>query len=238
MIDAMTALAAIGQLPDGEIDLASAALQLGRANDPDADWQAARSHLSELARDAVTAAGALEDTDIGGRARALRTILVKTHGYEGDAVTYDDLANANLIHVIQRRQGLPVALGILWIHTAHAAGWSAHGIDFPSHFLIGLAGRKAQVVMDPFSSGASLDSDDLKTLYRTILGETAKPPPGILRPMPRRAILLRLQNNIRSRQLQNGHLRAALITTETMLAIAPDNITLQEEATELRARLN
>ena len=238
MIDAITALEAIGQLPDSEIDLASAALQLGRANDPDADWQAAQRHLSELAREAVAAAGSVEATDIGGRARALRHILVNTHGYEGDALTYDDLANANLIHVIQRRHGLPVALGILWIHTAHAAGWSAHGIDFPNHFLIGLAGRKAQVVMDPFSSGASLDSDDLKTLYRTILGETAKPPAGLLRPMPRRAILLRLQNNIRSRQLQNGHLRAALATTETMLAIAPDNTALQQETTELRARLN
>jgi regulator of sirC expression with transglutaminase-like and TPR domain len=238
MIDPRTALEAIGQLPDSEIDLADAAIQLARAGDPDADWEGARAHLSELARSAVALAATLAETDIGGRATGLRHLLVTTHGYEGDALTYDDLANTNLIHVIERRQGLPVALGILWLHCAHAAGWSAHGIDFPSHFLIALAGRKAQIVMDPFSGGTSLDSDDLKTLFRKIAGPDAKPPQGILRPMPRRAILLRLQNNIRARHLHAGHLRHALATTETMLAIAPDNTTLQEEAAELRARLN
>ncbi len=238
VIEPRIALEAIGQLPDSEIDLADAALQLARAGDPDADWQSARTHLSELAQAAVSLAATVEDADIGGRARALRRLLVTTHGYEGDAITYEDLANANLIHVIERRQGLPVALGILWLHCAHTAGWSAHGIDFPGHFLIGLAGRKAQVVMDPFSAGTSLDSDDLKTLFHKIAGAAAKPPQGILRPMPRRAILLRLQNNIRARHLQAGHLRLALATTETMLAIAPDNTPLQEEAAELRARLN
>ena len=238
MIDARTALEAIGLLPDSEIDLAGAALQLARADDPEADWESARDHLSDLARSAVEIATTLEEADIGGRARSLRNLLVATHGYEGDSLTYDDLANANLIHVIERRRGLPVALGIIWLHAAHAAGWNAHGIDFPGHFLIGLAGRKAQVVMDPFDGGASLDSDDLKTLYRTIAGDNAKAPPGILRPMPRRAVLLRLQNNIRSRQIQAGLLRDALACTETMLAIAPDNTTLQEEAAELRARLN
>ena len=238
MIEARLALDAIGQLPDGEIDLAEAALQLGRAADPAADWLAARSHLSELARASVDIADALEDHDIGGRARGLRRLLVTTHGYEGDQVTYDDIANANLIRVIERRQGLPVALGIVWLHAAHAAGWSAHGIDFPGHFLIGIAGRKAQVVMDPFNGGGSLDSGDLKTLFHRIAGADAKPPSGLLRPMKRRSILLRLQNNIRSRQLRAGLLRDALACTETMLAIAPDNTTLQQEASELRARLN
>ena len=56
------ALEAIGLLPDTEIDIGDAALQLARIDAPDADWQAARAHLSELARDAV----ALADT-IGTR---------------------------------------------------------------------------------------------------------------------------------------------------------------------------
>ncbi len=238
MIDARTALEAIGQLPDGEIDLADAALQLARATNPDADWQAARAHLSELARGAVDLAANIPPGDLGGRARALRQLLIVTHGYEGDTLTYDDLANANLIHVIERRQGLPVALGILWLHAAHAAGWGAHGIDFPGHFLIGLAGRKAQVVMDPFNAGASLDADDLRTLHKSYAGDESPLRAGVLRPMPRRAILLRLQNNIRSRQLQAGHLRDALNCTESMLCIAPDDTTLQSAAAELRARLN
>ena len=53
MTEPRTALEAIGVLPDTEIDIGDAALQLARIDAPDADWQAARAHLSELARDAV-----------------------------------------------------------------------------------------------------------------------------------------------------------------------------------------
>ena len=49
---ARLALDAIGQLPDGELDLAGAALQLARVDAPSADWHGASEHLSQLARDA------------------------------------------------------------------------------------------------------------------------------------------------------------------------------------------
>ncbi len=53
MSDPRAALEAIGLLPDTEIDIGDAALQLARVDAPDADWQAARAHLSDMARDAV-----------------------------------------------------------------------------------------------------------------------------------------------------------------------------------------
>ncbi len=43
MTDPRAALEAIGQLPDIEIDIADAALQLARVDAPDADWEAARA---------------------------------------------------------------------------------------------------------------------------------------------------------------------------------------------------
>ena len=57
MTEPRTALEAIGVLPDTEIDIGDAALQLARVDAPDADWQAARAHLSDLARDAGLATG-------------------------------------------------------------------------------------------------------------------------------------------------------------------------------------
>ena len=53
MIDPIAALEAIGTLPDAEIDIAEAALQLARIDAPDADWRAARAHLTVLAQEAV-----------------------------------------------------------------------------------------------------------------------------------------------------------------------------------------
>lgn len=62
------ALEAIGQLPDGEIAIADAALQLARVDAPEGDAEAARAHLSELARAAVDLAGTVAPDDIVGQA--------------------------------------------------------------------------------------------------------------------------------------------------------------------------
>ena len=132
MIDPRTALEAIGQLPDAEIDIADAALQFARVDAPQADWQAPRQHLSDLAREAVALAASVPNDDIPTRARVLALLLSARHAYAGDAEDYDNLRNANLINVIERRRGLPVALGILWLHAARTVGWAAHGADFPA----------------------------------------------------------------------------------------------------------
>ena len=78
MPDPRAALEAIGLLPDTEIDIAGAALQLARVDAPDADWEAARAHLSEIARDAVALSGAV---NLAEKADALSDLLASRHGY-------------------------------------------------------------------------------------------------------------------------------------------------------------
>ena len=160
MLSPRDALDAVGQLPDVEIDIAGAALLLARIDAPESDWRAARRHLSELAREAVELARAQRARDLAARAGALAGLITARHRYRGDTDTYDDPANANLIRVVERRRGLPVALGVLWLHCTRAIGWGAHGIDFPGHFLLALEAeplsrqhRQAtaqQVVLDVF----------------------------------------------------------------------------------------
>lgn len=235
MSDPRAALDAIGLLPDTEIDIADAALQLARVDAPDADWRAARAHLSELARHA--AAFPATD-DLPTRAEALAGLLAAHYGYTGDSDTYDDLANANLIRVIERRRGLPVALGIIWLHTARAAGWGAHGVDFPAHFLIALEGKRGPAVLDVFHDGAPLGAPELRELLRRIQGEGAELRPGLLRPMNARGVLLRLQNNIVLRRMQANDFPGALDCITDMLRIAPDQAELWQQAGVLSQRLD
>jgi regulator of sirC expression with transglutaminase-like and TPR domain len=238
MTEARTALEAIGVLPDTEIDIGDAALQLARIDAPDADWLAARAHLSDLARDAVALAGSIGTNDLSMRAEALAGLIAGRYAYAGDAETYDDLANANLIRVIERRKGLPVALGIIWLHTARAAGWGAHGVDFPAHFLVALEGKSIQAVIDVFAAGVTLDARDLRALLKRVEGDKAELRPGLLRPMNARRVLLRLQSNIMSRRLQAGDLPGALTCTEDMLRIAPDHADLWRQAAVMNQRLD
>ena len=158
--------------------------------------------------------------------------------YAGDAETYEDLANANLIRVIERRRGLPVALGILWLHAAEAAGWAAHGVDFPGHFLIALEAGPSQRVVDVFARGEGMDAPALRALIKRFEGEGAELRPGLLRPMGKRAVLLRLQNNIKLRRLRAGQLAAALTCAEDMLRMAPGHPGLWREAGLMNHRLD
>lgn len=241
MSEVRAALEAIGQLPDGEIDLADAAIQLARVDAPQADWHAAQAHLSALARDAVEMAAEIQLGDIAGQLRVLATLMVARHRYGGDVDTYDDPRNANLIRVIERRRGLPVALGILWLHAARAAGWEAEGIDFPGHFLIALPVEDpphgSKVLLDPFAGGTSVDTRGLKRLLRVAEGPLAEPRPELLDPMSNRAMLLRLQNNILLRRMAGGDTLSALAACEDMLRIAPEVAGLWREAGLLNRQL-
>ena len=238
MTDPRDALEAIGVIPDTEIDIGNAAIQLARVDAPNADWQAARAHLSELARDAVAIAKSLGTRDVSMRAEALAGLISGRYAFAGDSETYDDLSNANMIRVVERRKGLPVALGIIWLHAARAAGWGAHGVDFPAHFLIALEGKSVQAVVDVFAGGVTLDARDLRALLKRVEGEDAELRPGLLRPMSARRVLLRLQNNIMTRRLQVGDLAGGLTCTEDMLRIAPDHAELWRQAAVMNQRLD
>ncbi|MFC4169156.1 SirB1 family protein [Teichococcus aestuarii] len=239
--EARAALDAAGKLPDAELDLGAVALQFARIDAPEADWRAAERHLSDLARAMVEAAIATPDADRGDAGRRLAVLAEVLHGrfgYAGDQEGYDAPANANLIHVIERRRGLPVALGILWLHAAEAAGWGAHGLDFPGHFLIGLEGTPGQGVLDPFNGGAPLQAPELRGLLKRMQGPQAELRPDLLAPVGKRDVLLRLQNNLKLRRLQAGDIPSAMRCVQDMLRVAPAAAMLWREAALMHQRLD
>ena len=238
MSEARRALDAIGQLPDAELDLADAALQLARIDAPDADWLGARAQLSDMARDASILAAHRRAPDPSVRAGALAGLLAGRWRFAGDADSYDDPANANLIRVLERRRGLPVALGILWLHCARAAGWEAFGVNFPGHFMVALPDGPDLLVLDVFDGGQPMDKQSLRALLRRLEGPKAELRRELLEPMNARQVLLRLQENVKLRRLRAGDLAGALVAAEDMLRIAPRAAALWGDAAIINERLD
>src|SRR5262249_15128864 len=130
-------LRTIGASDGRELPIAEAALALASFERRRVDFARYRQHLQQIAREVAEHPGAAGG--LAGRASALNEIILLKNAYAGDELTYDDVQNANLMRVIDRRKGLPVVLGILFIDIARSQGWEAAGLAFPGHFLIRLA---------------------------------------------------------------------------------------------------
>jgi regulator of sirC expression with transglutaminase-like and TPR domain len=174
----------------------------------------------------------------GASPAILAEVIAHAYAYRGDNQTYDDLQNADLARVIERRQGLPVALSILYLHIARAQDWDAEGLGFPGHFLIRVASDGARHVVDPFHQGVVREASDLRELLQKVLGPEAELAPAHFDPVPDRDVLLRLENNVRLRLAKRQDWQGAARSLERMLAIAPDRPDLLFEAGELNVRLD
>jgi len=237
---ARAALTAMGFLPDAQLDLAEAALMLAVPDAPDRDLGHARAHLAQLVAEGRAMAAqdtAAREGDLAARAALLAALLHHRHGYRGDAERYDDLANANLLRCISRRKGLPVMLGVIWLHVARALDWDAHGLDVPAHFLVGLYRGNGLLPVDVFAGGAALDPPGVRALLKRVAGEQAELKPDTLRRMDNRGVLARLMNNIKLRRLRAGELAGALAAVEDTLRFAPQQAYLWREAGLINARL-
>ncbi len=215
--------------PDEAFPLAEAALALALRARPEVALDPYLEHLVAL------------EADIRGRpgepAEALAATLSIRFGYRGAVEDYDDLANADLSRVIDRRRGLPVALGILWIHVARAGGWRAAGLSFPNHFLIRVEDEDGgRTVIDPFREGRALDAASLRQLLKQVAGPEAELVPAFHAPVSDRDVLLRLLNNRKIRHLRRGAALPAIEALRDMCRIAPARGDLLRETGLLEAR--
>jgi regulator of sirC expression with transglutaminase-like and TPR domain len=225
----------LGAAPGDVLPIAEAALALASFERPRVGLGRYARHLAALARDVGRHAGGRVALD--ERVRALNEIILLKYGYSGDELTYDDLQNANLMRVVDRRKGLPVALGILYLHAARAQGWDCVGLGFPGHFLIRLGDGPERLIVDPFHGGAVCDAAILRDLLKATAGPEIELAPEHYAPVADRDILLRLQNNLKSRLLHAGRHERALGVVDTMLMLAPDLADLWREAGIINARL-
>jgi len=223
---------------DSEIDLAEAALVLASRARPGVSLNRYRNHLAELVQSVGSAFESLPE----GPSRhqdALASVIHDNVGYEGDRQTYDDLQNANLMRVIDRRKGLPIALGILYLHCGRALGWDICGLNFPGHFLIRLDTRFGEdarrTLIDPFNGGGEVTVAELRDLLKATHGEEAELSPGHYAEAGNRDILIRLQNNRKIRLLKADKIAEGLAAVEDMLLFAPGEAGLWHEAGLLNA---
>jgi regulator of sirC expression with transglutaminase-like and TPR domain len=233
--DAAAFLRELGRGAGDRLPLAEAALALAALDGRSDPMGRYLDHLADMVREVADAAGRAHG--LTGYIAALNEVLYQRHGYSGDTLTYEDPDNADLMRVIDRRKGLPVALGILAIHVARAQGWEMVGLALPGHFLVRIEQGGERAILDPFNGGRPRDAAELRELLRAMTGGEAALAPRHYAPVSDRDVLLRLQNNLKLRHLESEQPAQALAVLDGMILVAPEAPRLRHEAGILHAEL-
>ena len=213
----LTLFAHVAARPDGELDLAQAALLIAEDEYPGLDVAAYIERLDTMG-EAVRAH--LVDVDKPGdrrsRARLERVLafIYRELGFAGNAADYYDPRNSWLNDVLDRKVGIPITLAVVLLEIFARAGVEAAGVSFPGHFLVRSPGPIGPLFVDPFD-GRILTREGLRELHGRVAGEPSDPDPRLLEPADKKQVLVRMLHNLRGifaargdRHRLRGHPRA------------------------------
>ncbi|MFZ5470815.1 MAG: SirB1 family protein [Myxococcota bacterium] len=160
---------------------------------------------------------------------ALRRVLAEEEGFSGDREDLLAPENSFLHRVLERRQGLPITLSVLYLEVARRAGIAMFGVGFPGHFVIASDEGAQKLVVDPFHGGQVLTEDGCADLLSRVAPQV-KFTSSMIAPARAKSVAYRMLNNLKRSYLQRGEGEQALATVDLMLSVAPDH------PGELRAR--
>ena len=239
--DAGDYLNEVGSLPDAEIDLVKAAFALCAHEHEGLSFDRYFNQVKKLADDvaqrhaALLAEGAADDA--GARLAALKHILIDQERFGGDNTGDDAPVLVDLIAVMDRQPGQPAALCLLFIQIGRMQGWQLDGLAMPGHFICRLEKDGERIVFDPETCAKILNAADLRAMVKERHGAQAELSAAYHESLSNRDILIRLQNVVKSRFIEDEEYERAVRVVENMRKIDPKEFRLLLDAGVLYAKI-
>jgi regulator of sirC expression with transglutaminase-like and TPR domain len=117
-------------------------------------------------------------------------------GFTGNTENYYSAANSYLPHVLKTRQGLPIAMSLLYKLVAQRLGLRVHGIGLPGHFMCGVETDSGLMLIDPFNNGRVLTEEESQTLMQERFGPEVEWSEDFLQPVSNLHWLTRMLQNL------------------------------------------
>lgn len=187
---------------------------------PDLDIAAYMARLDAMA----SAARAQVQTakTLAERVDALSDFLFYQMEFRGNRSQFDDPRNSFLNCVLDRRQGIPITLTVLFVSIAARLGMHAYGISLPGHFIAGVYENGSEILVDPYNSGSRLSLADCASLVRETTGRRGPFHPKWLTAAPPESVLARMLNNLCHAYIQSEDWSSAIRVIQHLIVVQPD----------------
>ena len=208
--------------PEPTIDLARTALLVAAESDPNVDVDG-QLYLIESWAEELKRRLDPDWNNLQKLAR-LRSFVFDELGFRGNRQDYFSPSNSLLHEVIKRRLGIPLTLSIVFMELGWRVGIPFEGVGFPGHFLVRLAGEPRDLLLDPYQRGMSVHEEDCRKILRETTGGKLEYHDRLLASVGKRAMIVRLLNNLKGAYLRSGQDALALAAVDRLLVVDPGDI--------------
>ena len=207
---------------DAAIHLAEAALLIAAEEYRELDVAAYLVRLDDMA--AALKRRLRPDISHADTIIALNRFLFDEQGFAGDAANYYDVRNSFLNEVLDRKRGIPITLGVVYLEIGRRIGLPVQGVSFPAHFLVKCALREGTVVLDPYARGASLGFDELRQRVKALRNgvmPTRSMVTDMLAAASNKEIIMRILRNLKGIYQHHKEWAKALRAADRIISVMP-----------------
>ena len=126
----------------------------------------------------------------------LNRYLFEEKGFTGNTDNYYALGNNFLNFVLDKKTGIPITLGVVYIEVGRRAGLPLVGVNFPGHFLVRYQREHIDILLDVFENGSFMCEDSLEAKLQETLGDSASLESNMLTEATDKEILARILRNL------------------------------------------
>ncbi|MGB3691089.1 MAG: transglutaminase-like domain-containing protein [Spirulinaceae cyanobacterium] len=209
------------QQSDEKVDLAKAALYLAQEEYPQLPVHKYLDLLDKMAGVVIEELPA-ERYPL----RIIQTInryLYQSLGFQGNSQDYYNPCNSFLNDVLEKRQGIPITLSLVYLEIARRIGFPMVGIGMPGHFLIRPDFAEAGIFVDAFNQGEILFEQDCQEKLNQLYQQPVALEERFFAPVTNREFLQRMLSNLKHIYLSQHQLIKALTIVERILLLVPNS---------------
>ena len=218
---------------DTVIDLAMAALLIAAEEYPDLNIGHYITQLDLLARRVLEVTG-LPDADfkLSGETpqkvdaldviHAMNKVLFEQERYHGNHADYYNPGNSFLNEVLERHEGIPITLSLIYMEVGRRVGLQIVGIGLPFHFIVRCDLAHGSIYIDPFERGHLLSEQDCRERINRLFRGKIPFNSLWLEPVSNRQLLTRMLANLKNIYIHKGDYLRALSVCDRIVLLAPD----------------